>query len=73
MLLCICSVPGLVPSDVALDDDGLLSEELEVSPAEESPDVPLDSDGGPGLGTAPLFFQLLIQDLLEEHLAKERC
>lgn len=66
-LLC---VPGLVPSDVALDDDGLLSEELEVLPAEEAPDVPLDGDGRPGLSGAPLFLQLLVQELLQEHLAK---
>lgn len=67
----LISVPGLVPSDVALDDDGLLSEELKVPPAEESPDVPLDSNGCPSLGAAPLFLQLLIQELLEEHLAKD--
>lgn len=67
----LLSVPGLVPSDVALDDDGLLSEELEVPPAEESPNVPLDGDGCPGLGTVPLFLQLLIQELLQEHLAKD--
>lgn len=49
-----------MPSDVALDDDGLLPKELEVPPAQESPDVPLDGDGCPGLGSAPLFLQLLI-------------
>lgn len=70
MLATLLYVPGLVPPDVALDDDGLLSEELEVPPAEEAPDVPLDGDGRPGLGAAPLFFQLLVQELLEEHLAK---
>lgn len=62
------SVPGLVTSDVALDDDGFLFEELEVPPAEEASDVPLDGDGSPGLGTGPLFIQLLVQKLLEEHL-----
>lgn len=65
-------VPGLVSSYVALDDDGLLPEELEVPPAEEAPDVPLDGDGGPGLGAAPLLLQQLIQQLLEEHLPKTK-
>lgn len=64
-LLC---APGLVTSDVTLDDDGFLFKELEVPPAEEASDVPLDGDGSPGLGTGPLFFQLLVQKLLEEHL-----
>lgn len=71
VLATLLYVPGLVPSDVALDDDGLLSEELEVPPAEEAPDVPLDGDGRPGLGGAPLFLQLLVQELLDEHLAKD--
>lgn len=66
----LLSVPGLVSSYVALDDDGLLSEELEVPPAEEASDVPLDGDGSPGLGAAPLLLQQLIQQLLEEHLPK---
>lgn len=61
-------VPGVVSSYMALDDDGFLFEELEVPPAEEAPDVPLDGDGSPGLGAAPLFLQLLVQKLLEEHL-----
>lgn len=59
-------------SYVALDDDGLLSEELEVPPAEEASDVPLDGDGSPGLGAAPLLLQQLIQQLLEEHLPKRQ-
>lgn len=71
VLATLLHVPGLVPSDVALDDDGLLSEELEVPPAEEAPDVPLDGDGRPGLGGGPLFLQLLVQELLDEHLAKD--
>ena len=62
------SVPGLVSSDVALDDDGFLFEEPEVPPAEEAPDVPLDGDSSPGLSAAPLVLQLLVQKLLEEHL-----
>lgn len=70
-LVTLSGVPGLVPSDVALDDDGLLSEELEVPPAEEAPDVPLDGDGRPGLCAAPLFLQLLVQEFLQEHLAKD--
>lgn len=53
--LCNWFAPGLVSSDMTLDDYGLLSEELEVPPAEKSPDVSLDGDGSPGLGTAPLF------------------
>lgn len=66
--LCSPSLPGLVSSDVALDDDGFLFEEPEVPSAEEASDVPLDGDGGPGLGTDPLLLQLLVQKLLEEHL-----
>lgn len=58
-------------SDVALDDDGFLFEELEVLPAEEASDVPLDGDGRPGLGADPLFLQLLVQKLLEEHLSPQ--
>lgn len=68
----LLSIPGLVSSYVALDDDGLLSEELEVPPAEEASDVPLDGDGSPGLGAAPLLLQQLIQELLEEHLPKTK-
>lgn len=66
-LLCtavyLC-VPGLVSSDVALDDDSFLLEELEVPSAEEASDVPLDGDGGPGLGAGPFVLQLLVQQLL---------
>lgn len=61
-------------SDVTLDDDGFLFKELEVPPAEEASDVPLNGDGSPGLGTGPLFFQLLVQKLLEEHLIqRDKC
>ena len=49
----LLGVPGLVSSDVALDDDGFLFEEPEVPPAEEPSDVPLDGDGRPGLGAGP--------------------
>lgn len=59
-------------SDVALDDDGFLFEELEVPPAEEAPDVPLDGDGSPGLSAAPLLLQLLVQELLQEHLKHQQ-
>lgn len=61
-------LPGLVSSDVALDDNSLLFEEPEISPAQETSDVPLDGDGSPGLGGAPLVLQLLIQKLLQENL-----
>lgn len=66
------SVPGLVSSDVALDDDGFLFEEPEVSPAEESPDVPLDGDSSPGLSAAPFVLQLLVEKLFEEHLKQNK-
>lgn len=56
-------------SNVTLDYDGLLSKELEVPPAEEPSDVPLDGDSSPGLSAGPLVLQLLVQELLEEHLA----
>lgn len=56
--------------DVALDDDGFLFEELEVPPAEEASDVPLNGDGRPGLCAPPPFLQLLVQKLLEEHLTQ---
>ena len=62
------SIPGLVSSNVALNDNGFLSEELEVPSAEEAPDVPLDGDGSPGLSVVPLLLQLLVQKLLEEQL-----
>lgn len=61
-------VPGLVSPNMALDDDCFLFEELEVPPAEEASDVPLNGDGGPGLGAAPLIFQLLIKELFEKNL-----
>lgn len=66
----LISLPGLVSPDVTLDDDGFLFEELEVPPAEEASDVPLDGDGGPGLGAAPFILQLLIKKLLEKHLTQ---
>lgn len=62
------SVPGLVSPNVTLDDNRFLFEELEVPPAEEAPDVPLDGDGGPRLRAAPPVLQLLIKKLLEKHL-----
>lgn len=52
LLLC---VPGLVSSDVALNDDSFLFEEPEIPPAEETPDVPLDGDSRPGLSAAPFL------------------
>lgn len=61
-------LPGLVSSDVALEDNGFLFEEPEVPPAEEAPDVPLDCDCSPGLRAAPLLLQPLVQKLLEEQL-----
>lgn len=64
----LLSVPGLMSSYVALDDDGFLFEELEVPSAEETSDVPLDGDGGPCLGAGPLLFKLLEQKLLQENL-----
>lgn len=67
-LMSLLPLPGLVSPDVALDDDGFLFEELEVPPAQEASYVPLDGDGSPGLGAAPLLLQLLVQKLLEEHL-----
>lgn len=66
--MSLLPLPGLVSPDVALDDDGFLFEELEVPPAQEASYVPLDGDGSPGLGAAPLLLQLLVQKLLEEHL-----
>lgn len=66
-------IPGLVSSNVALDDDGFLFEESEVPPAEEPPDVPLDSDGGPSLSAVPFFLQLLVEKLLEEHLTAKHA
>lgn len=53
---------------MTLDDDGFLFEELEVPPAEEASNVPLDGDGGPRLRAAPLILQLLIKKLLEKYL-----
>lgn len=53
---------------MTLDDDCFLFEELEIPPAKEAPDVSLNGDGGPGLGAAPLIFQLLIKELLEKNL-----
>lgn len=53
---------------MTLDDDRFLFEELEVPPTEEASNVPLDGDGGPSLGAAPLIFQLLIKKLLEKYL-----
>lgn len=53
---------------MTLDDDRFLLEELEVPPAEEASNVPLDGDGSPRLGAAPLIFQLLIKKLLEKYL-----
>lgn len=61
-------VPGLVSPNMTLDDNCFLFEEPEVSPAEEASNVPLDGDGSPGLGAAPLIFQLLIKVLLEKYL-----
>lgn len=57
---------------MTLDDDRFLFEELEVPPAEEASDVPLNGDGGPGLGAAPLIFQLLIKKLLEKNLTQKQ-
>lgn len=49
------SVPGLVSPDMTLDDDCFLFEELEIPPAKEASNVPLDGDGGPCLSAAPLI------------------
>lgn len=70
LLLVQLSVPGLVSPNMTLDDDCFLFEELEIPPAEEASDVPLNGDGGPGLGAAPLIFQLLIKELLEKNLIR---
>lgn len=68
--LLLLSLPGLVSSYVALDDDGFLFEEPEVPPADEASDVPLDGDGSPGLGAAPPLLQQLVEKLLEEQLTQ---
>lgn len=53
---------------MTLDDDRFLFEELEVPPAEEASNVPLEGDGSPRLSAAPLLLQLLIKKLLEKYL-----
>lgn len=55
-------------SNVTLDNNSFLFEKLEISPAKEAPDVPLDGDGCPCLGAVPFVLQLLIQKLFKENL-----